>query len=168
MRPILLHRRGVAECQLVAGGVRDGRPGRPGGSGSIGEPGAVLVLLEANAAVAGVDHFRGQSVDQHLEQVGPMGAVNLDALSILRWPPASNQPSVRMTELWVHPARPAARYLIAKCKSPQHADSIGMQRNSGADFLQLRRLLEDADLDAALMERIRRGDPPMPPTTMAS
>ena len=41
----------------------------------------LLVLLEADAAMAGLDDAGGQAVHQHLEQVGAVHAVELDLLA---------------------------------------------------------------------------------------
>ena len=50
------------------------------------EDGLLVILLEADASVAGLDDVGGQPVDEHCEQVGAVHAVELDLARELRRP----------------------------------------------------------------------------------
>ena len=69
----------------------------------------VLVLLKASAPVARIDCFRRQSVNQHLQEVRPVNAVDLDGLLGARRPPARDGPAVGVTKLGIGPPRTSSR-----------------------------------------------------------
>src|SRR4051812_19710022 len=83
-----------------------------------------------------------------------MHTVDLDV--VLRWrgPPRRNQAPVRVSELWIGPARAVAQQLIAQAEAAQHAYAVRMQCDAGAHLAQDRRLLVHADVDAALPQRV--------------
>jgi hypothetical protein len=110
----------------------------------------VVVLLEADAPVVNVHHIGGQTLEQELEQVGAVHAINFDVLARSRRPPRSDERAVELTELRVRPARSEPRDVVAESEPPQHADSVRVQRHAGANFFDRRRLLVQSNVDASL------------------
>ena len=69
----------------------------------------LVVLLEADAAMAGLHDVGRQPVHQHPEQIGAVHAVELDLPTRLRRPHRRDERAVRAAEPRVGPARPVAR-----------------------------------------------------------
>ena len=118
-----------------------------------GDDGLLAVLLEANATMARMDDLLWESVHQHLQQVGAMEAVELDLLRELRRPHRSNERPVRAAILRVAPSCAPAQHLGVEAKPPQHANAVRLQRQSGPDFSQGRRLLVDTRVNSAPQQR---------------
>ena len=117
----------------------------------------LVVLLEADAAVTGVDDVRGQLGDQHFEQVGAVHAVDLDLVNQVWRPHRRDERAIRVAKLRVSPSSAEARDVRGETQSTQHAQAVGLERESGADLGQGRGLLVHANVDTALQQGIRRG-----------
>src|SRR5215510_16149165 len=110
----------------------------------------VLILLEGNALVVGHDDISGQPLDEHGEQIGAVHAVKLNLVAKVGRPHRGDVAAVGAAKLRIAPACPPLRYVAPKSEQPQHANTVGLQGNAGADLGQNRRLLIDTDLDAVL------------------
>ena len=73
----------------------------------------LIVLREADTAMAGLDDLGRQWIDQHPEQIRAVHAIELD---LTRLP--ENEGAVRATELGIGPARAAAGDLLIEAQPP--------------------------------------------------
>src|SRR5262245_61542871 len=109
-----------------------------------------LILLEGNALMVDDDDISGQPVDEHGKQIGAVHAIKLNLLAKFGRPHRGDVAAVGASKLWIAPACPPLRHVGPESEPPQHAKSVGLQGNAGADLGQSRRLLVDAHLDALL------------------
>src|SRR5579864_5135111 len=100
-----------------------------------------------------MDGFGWNAIEEHLQQVRAVHAVNRDALALVRRPPGGNQGDVVPSKLRIQPACAIALDVIGESEATQHAYAIRVQGNAGADLPQLGRLLVDVRLEALALER---------------
>ena len=139
--------------------ARDHDVGRGARAVGEGEGGLLVILLEADAPVAGMDDRRRASrSDEHGQQVGAVHAVELDPAGQLGGPHRRGVGAVRAAELRIDPSGAEAGQLVAEAEAPQHAHAVRLDGDAGADLGQGRGLLVETDVHAALEQGVGGGD----------
>jgi hypothetical protein len=122
------------------------------------EESMILILLEADAPVAGAHNSSWQPVNEHCEQVGAVHPVEFDVARQLRGPHRRGVGSIGPTKLRVDlPGAPAGQPL-SETEPPQHPYPIRLDRDAGANLGHGRGLLIEADVHAALEQSGGGGD----------
>ena len=126
------------------------------GSIGEGEPGRGAVLLEAGAAVSGVDDLRRQRAGQHVDEVGAVhaeGCVPARGVGDLN----RRDGTAVLPEILRSGPNPRAPFFHRRSQADalQLPRAIGRDEDAGADLAKRRRLLIDRDLEAVCDQRVR-------------
>src|SRR5205823_1823480 len=127
---------------------------------------ALVLLREAAAARAKMQRVRlgaAQRADDHVEQIRAVDgevrraiALDGDRAEVEQLPGLAGLPMADFLALRL--ARQGLE-LLADAKRVEHARAVRRELHAGADFLQLRSLLVDIDVDAVLEQRQRGAQP---------
>ena len=108
--------------------------GRCAGAVGEGDDGLLLILLKADASVAGVDDGRRELIYEERKQVGAVEAVELDSACLVGGPHRGGESSVRSEVLGIDPAGAVAGDAIAESQCLQHAHAVRLDGDAGADL----------------------------------
>src|SRR5215472_16168719 len=114
--------------------------------------GLVVILLEANTPVAGIDGLGRKHAYEHGEQVCPMHAVELNLAREFGRPHGRGIGPVEAAELRIDPSGAKTEKLVAEPQPPQDSRAVGLDGDAGSNFGECRGLFVKADIHSAQNE----------------
>src|SRR5262249_13861678 len=112
--------------------------------------GLVVILLEANTPVAGIDGLGRKHAYEHGEQVCPVHAVELNFAREFGRPHGRGIGPVEAAELRINPSGAKTEELVAEPQPLQNARTVGLDGDAGSNFGEGRGLFVKADMHSAL------------------